>query len=195
MGLTQTKNGMKQSSSTGDKTFEEAMGSFAAEAESTKVKLEKRIKSMEHSFKDLCSFLGEAPPPKTKSDELFKTISRFVEQFKLATTQYKEKSARKAKAAQRDAERAAMKSKIKASMKDTDSHQSLPKSSVSSTPTARPPVPVPPGVRGPPRGLARGAPRPPPGVQAPGTVAPGVPRPRGEWYRIIFPKHFICSCV
>ena len=189
MGLTQTKNGMKQSSNAGDKSFEEVMGSFAAEAEATKVKLEKRIKSMEQSFKELCSFLGEAPPPKTKSDELFKTVSRFVELFKLATTQYKEKSARKAKAAQRDAERAAMKSKIKSSIKDGSSNQSLPKVSPSSATAARPPVPVPPGVRGPPRGLARG-PRPPPGVQAPGSVAPGAPRPRGELHRFSFPSYY-----
>ena len=112
MGLTQTKNGIKQSKDKGDDTFEASMGEFAAEAESTKKKLEERIKKMENSFKELCAFLGESPPPKTKSDELFSTISRFVGQFKTATTKYKEKSERKAKAAQ-DAAKAAMKVKLK----------------------------------------------------------------------------------
>ena len=141
---------------------------------------------MENSFKELCAFLGESPPPKTKSDELFSTISRFVGQFKTATTKYKEKSERKAKAAQRDAAKAAMKVKLKDATGDSPpslatNNPRPPASKAQGRGLPKPPVPKPPGVRGPPRGASggRGAPRLPPGVKAPGSVAPGAPRPKG----------------
>ena len=213
MGLTQTKNGIKQSSAKGDATFEAAMGAFAAEAEETKKKLEERIKKMEGSFKELCAFLGENPPPKTKSDELFSMISRFVGQFKQATTQYKEKSARKAKKAEREAMNSAMKSKIKGgggkSTSAKKSGNSGPPPSLATKPSRGPPalskaapagprgtpkpaVPRPPGVRGPPRGVGgRGVPKPPPGVKAPGSVTPGVPR--GEFGVQLNNRHFCDS--
>ena len=183
MGLTQTKNGIKQSKDKGDDTFEASMGEFAAEAESTKKKLEERIKKMENSFKELCAFLGESPPPKTKSDELFSTISRFVGQFKTATTKYKRRGG-KAKGtegcSQGSNEGQTKRCYWRLPPSLATNNPRPPASKAQGRGLPKPPVPKPPGVRGPPEVLlVRGAPRPPPGVKAPGSVAPGAPRPKG----------------
>ena len=114
-GLTQTKSGIKSATEKGDSSFGAAMGDFAAKAEETKGRLEGRIKEMDAAFKVVCQFLGEKPPPKTKSDELFGSLSRFIAVWKSSVKSYKEKSLRKAKSEKRDAEKAgksAMKMKL-----------------------------------------------------------------------------------
>ena len=92
------------------------MGSFAEQAEKTKIRLQDRQKIMEETFKEICIFVGEKLPPKTKSDELFGLLSRFIAAWKGSVKSYKEKSIRKDKSAAKDAEKeakSAMKTKLK----------------------------------------------------------------------------------
>merc|ERR1711865_1051113 len=65
---------------------------------------------------EICIFVGEKLPPKTKSDELFGLLSRFIAAWKGSVKSYKEKSIRKDKSAAKDAEKeakSAMKTKLK----------------------------------------------------------------------------------
>jgi len=160
-GLTQTKSGIKSATEKGDSSFGAAMGDFAAKAEETKGRLEGRIKEMDAAFKVVCQFLGEKPPPKTKSDELFGSLSRFIAVWKSSVKSYKEKSLRKAKSEKRDAEKAG-KSAMKMKLSDEGAGPAKAK--------AKP--------RGPPAGLkigrgpARGSARPPAGRGARPTARP-----------------------
>ena len=170
-GLTQTKSGIKSATEKGDSSFGAAMGDFAAKAEETKGRLEGRIKEMDAAFKVVCQFLGEKPPPKTKSDELFGSLSRFIAVWKSSVKSYKEKSLRKAKSEKRDAEKAG-KSAMKMKLSDEGAGPVKAK--------AKP--------RGPPaalkigRGPGRGSARPPAGRGPPRAAPqpPGVKPGRGN---------------
>lgn len=167
-GLTQTKSGIKSATEKGDSSFGAAMGDFAAKAEETKGRLEGRIKEMDAAFKVVCQFLGEKPPPKTKSDELFGSLSRFIAVWKSSVNSYREKSLRKAKSEKRDAEKAG-KSAMKMKLSEGEGEGGKAKGSV----PRGPPMALKIG-RGAPRPMARGAPRGARPTPRPARAPPGV---------------------
>jgi hypothetical protein len=123
---------------------------------------------MNNDFKDICTFVGEKPPPKTKSDELFGTLSKFIAAWKASVKSYKEKSIRKEKSAKREAEKnakSAMKAKLSADHIEGkgEPRASKPRGPPKSLQVARG---VPPARGAPTEAMAK-QPRPPPGVKAP----------------------------
>jgi len=125
-----------------DGQYESAIAPFLERARVVFDALDAKFTEMNDTFASLCTYLGEAPPPRTKPEGLFGMLKSFTISLKATIRKINEAKERKARMARREAEKQAMKERIR--KKSAKPLRSQPQPPPPPASASHPPPPPPP---------------------------------------------------